>query len=86
MNINWKIRLRNKVWLTSFAAAAAAFAYEVMQLLGFTPKVEMETVLQGVSALLTLLTALGVVMDPTTPGVKDSERAMTYGKESLDRH
>ena len=34
--------------------------------------------MQSVSALLTLLTALGVVIDPTTQGISDSDRAMTY--------
>ena len=38
----------------------------------------METKRRTDEELLTLLTALGVVIDPTTQGVADSDRAMTY--------
>lgn len=78
LNINWKIRFRNRVWLTSFAAAVVAFVYDMLTLLGAVPPVAQETVLQAISAILTLLAALGVVIDPTTPGAEDSARAMTY--------
>ena len=33
----------------------------------------------GKSTLLNLLGLLGVIVDPTTAGVSDSDRAMTYG-------
>ena len=83
MNINWRVRVRNKIWLTSLAAAVAAFIFDMAELFGFTPAVGQDTVMQAVSAVLTLLTALGVVIDPTTPGAGDSARAMGYAaKES----
>ena len=78
MHINWKIRLRNKVWLGSMLAAAVAFVYDVLALVDAIPPVGEDAVLQAISALLTLLTAVGVVIDPTTPGAQDSERAMKY--------
>jgi len=34
--------------------------------------------MQVISAVLQLLGLLGVITDPTTPGVNDSARAMTY--------
>ncbi len=78
MKFNWKIRLHNKVWLTSLLATLAAFVFDVLTLLDLTPALTEDTVMQFITAVLTLLTALGVVMDPTTEGVNDSDRAMTY--------
>lgn len=78
MKINWKIRLRNRVWLTAMLSAVAAFVFDVLALLDIAPAVTEEGVMQFVSALLTLLMALGVVIDPTTEGAQDSDRAMSY--------
>lgn len=78
MKINWTVRLRNRVWLTSLLAAVIAFAFDLLRLFGLAPAVSQDAVMQSVSALLTLLTALGVVIDPTTPGAADSDRAMGY--------
>lgn len=78
MKINWKIRFRNKVWLTTLLATLAAFVFDLLSLLGIVPAVTEEAVMQAVTALLTLLSALGVIIDPTTEGAQDSDRAMTY--------
>lgn len=78
MQINWKVRLRNRVWLTTLLATLVAFIFDLLALLDVAPAITEDTVLQAISALLTLLTALGVVVDPTTPGAQDSDRAMEY--------
>lgn len=78
MKINWKIRFRNKVWLTALLSSVIAFVFDLLAMLDLTPAVTGDMVMQCASALLTLLTALGVVIDPTTQGVSDSDRAMTY--------
>ncbi len=78
MKINWKVRLRNRVFLTSLAATALTFVFDLLALLDIAPALEQETLMQFFTALLTLLTGLGVVIDPTTSGASDSERAMTY--------
>ena len=78
MQINWKVRLRNRVWLTTLLATLVAFIFDLLALLDVAPAITQDTVLQAISALLTLLTALGVVVDPTTPGTQDSDRAMEY--------
>lgn len=48
------------------------FIFDVLELFGIAPPVGEDAVTGALSALLTLLAALGVVMDPTTPGVTDS--------------
>ena len=77
MKINWKVRLRNKVWLTTMAAAVCAFVFDMLAMLEIAPAVTEDAVMQAVTAV-TLLGMLGVVIDPTTEGAGDSDRAMTY--------
>lgn len=78
MKINWRVRFRNKVWLTTMAAAVCAFVFDVLAMLDVAPAVTEDAVMQCVTAILTLLGMLGVVIDPTTAGAKDSDRAMNY--------
>lgn len=78
IKINWKVRLRNRVWLTTLLATLIAFVFDVLTLLDVAPAVTQDSVMQFVTTLLTLLSALGVIIDPTTDGAGDSERAMEY--------
>ena len=81
MKINWKIRFKNRVWLLTFIGTIVAFAYQVCSLIGIVPKVAEDQVMDLVKILLTLLVGLGVIVDPTTSGTADSERALTYGTD-----
>ena len=78
MKINWKVRLRNKTWLASLLALVVTFVYNLLSAFEIVPAVSEEWVMGIISTVLTLLTALGVLIDPTTPGASDSERAMLY--------
>ena len=78
MKINWKVRLRNKTWLASVLALAVSFVYDLLAMLDVIPPLSEDWLLSLVQTLLTLLTALGVVIAPTTDGAGDSDRAMTY--------
>ncbi len=78
MKINWKVRLRNKVWLAAMASLLITFAYGVLDLLGVVPSISQNKALEIVQSLLTFLGLIGVVADPTTAGVEDSNRAMGY--------
>ena len=78
MKINWKVRLRNKTWLASLLALIVTFVYNLLAMLEIVPAVSEEWVMGIISTVLTLLTALGVLIDPTTKGVQDSDRAMLY--------
>ena len=78
MKINWKVRLRNKTWLASVLALMVSFVYDLLAMLDVIPPLSEDWLLSLVQTLLTLLTALGVVIDPTTDGAADSDRAMTY--------
>ena len=78
MKINWKVRLRNKTWLASVLALIVSFAYDLLAMLDVVPPLSQDWLMSLIQTLLTLLTALGVVIDPTTDGAADSDRAMTY--------
>ena len=78
MKINWKVRLRNKTWLASVLALMVSFAYDLLAMVDVVPPLSEDWLLSLVQTLLTLLTALGVVIDPTTDGTADSDRAMRY--------
>lgn len=78
MKINWKVRLRNKTWLMSIIALVITFVYDLLAMLEIVPSVTEEWIMGIVQTALTLLTALGVVIDPTTSGATDSDRAMLY--------
>ena len=78
MKINWKVRLRNKPWLASVLALIVSFAYDLLAMLDVVPPLSEDWLMSLLQTILTLLTALGVVIDPTTDGAADSDRAMGY--------
>ena len=78
MKINWKVRLHNKVWLAAMASLLITFAYGVLDLLGVVPSISQNKALEIAQSLLTFLGLIGVVADPTTAGLEDSNRAMGY--------
>lgn len=80
MMINWKVRLLNKTfWLTLVPALALLLqtflaVFNVRLELGET----IDKLLVFINALFAALMIVGIVNDPTTSGVSDSTRAMTY--------
>ena len=84
MKINWKQRFRNRTWLLTFVAAVAALIYQSLKVLGIVPHIAQEQLMELVTMLVGILTLLGIVVDPTTPGTKGSDLAMSYGKHNLE--
>lgn len=78
MKINWKLRGQNKATLMSICAVAVAFIYQLLGMFGVVPKVSESDVVSLIGMLINILVAIGVVVDPTTKGVGDSERALGY--------
>lgn len=83
MNINWKIRMKSKTFWLGLIPAALLLVQAVAVPFGYTwDFAELGGQLTGiVNAAFALLAILGVVVDPTTPGAGDSERALNYGHE-----
>lgn len=82
--MNWKLRLKNKATLAALTAAGITFVYQVCAALGIAPKVQENDLMQLASLILNILVAMGILVDPTTPGVKDSERAKTYVEPGIE--
>ena len=78
MKLNWKVRFRNKVWLGSFLSLIVGFIYSLLALFDVFPAVTQNLVVQLLNQVLTFLGLIGVIVDPTTAGLEDSERAMGY--------
>ena len=78
MKINWKIRLKNRTWLAAALALLVTFVFDVLALFEIAPAITQDNVMQLITIVLTVLSGLGVIIDPTTQGMADSERAMNY--------
>lgn len=76
--INWKVRFRNKTWLTMFISLIVGFVFNLLKMFGVVPKITENQIMEVVSQVLTFLGLIGVLVDPTTAGIGDSNRAMTY--------
>lgn len=82
MNINWKVRFSNKQFWLSLIPALLLLIQVVAAVFGYTLDLGDlgNRLLAVVNALFAVLAILGIVTDPTTTGVGDSDRAMTYNK------
>ena len=78
MKINWKVRFKNKTWLVTFLLAILTFIYQVLGLFDIVPPVTQDMATQLIAAVVNILVAFGVVMDPTTVGASDSAQALNY--------
>ena len=78
--INWKVRINNKLFWCELIPAVALVVQAVAAVFGYT--LDFTTLvgklLAVVDAVFALLVILGIVVDPTTEGVRDSKLAMTY--------
>ena len=82
MKINWKVRLKNPVFWLTVIPAGIALVYTVLGLFGVVPSISEDVLVNAVTAIISALTTVGVLVDPTTKGVGDSDRALTYEEPS----
>lgn len=78
--INWKVRLKNKVFWVTIIPLLLLLAHQVLKMFGidFEYVILSEKLVELIGTIFAILALIGVVNDPTTAGVKDSENAMTY--------
>lgn len=80
MKLNLKVRMKNKLFWVSLVSA-------LFLVIGQTPLVEYVPVwlTEGfVGDIISVFVILGVIVDPTTAGITDSELAMTYEEPKQD--
>ena len=78
MKVNWKVRIKNKTWLSMFISLIVGFVFNILKLFDVFPVVTENVIMNAVNQVLTFLGLIGVLIDPTTAGLSDSNRAMTY--------
>lgn len=87
MKINWKVRLKNRAFWIAIIPALALLGKQVLELFGvnvdFT-NVSKE-LLGIIETVFVILAIIGVITDPTTKGISDSERALGYSEPNNDR-
>lgn len=75
--INFKLRLQNKATLVALISAV----FLMLQQFGLNIPGNIQ---EGVNTFVVILVILGIVTDPTTKGVGDSERALNYNEPRED--
>jgi len=79
MRINWKIRFQHKPFLLALFSLIALLAQQVAAIFGYDLTSAMsEQTMTIINTVLSIFTLLGVVVDPTTRGTSDSQRALMY--------
>lgn len=80
MNINWKVRIKNKAFWVALIPALLLLIQQVCAVVGVQLDFgDLQAQLVAiVGTVFTLLAILGIVADPTTSGVGDSIQALGY--------
>lgn len=78
--INWRVRIKNKAFWVAIIPAVLLLVQQMCAVFGVQLDFgELQSQLVAiVGTVFTLLAILGIVADPTTAGVGDSEQAMGY--------
>ncbi|MCG3400053.1 phage holin [Staphylococcus massiliensis] len=84
--INWKVRLKRKSFWVAIISALALFVNNITGAFGVDYSQQVEQSVDIASSVLTLLAGLGVIIDPTTKGVKDSAIVQTYEHPRDDKN
>lgn len=84
--INWKVRLKNKNFWFAIVPAVLLLIQAIAAVFGFTLDLGDigDKILTVVNCLFGVLAILGIVTDPTTSGLGDSQQALTYEKPKED--
>lgn len=82
--INWDIRLRSPLFWSAIIPATLLLAQAVLAAFGVAWDVSgvQEHLLGIAEAAFAVLAILGIVVDPTTEGVADSARALSYTEQA----
>lgn len=78
MKINIKARLKNKVFILSASALIVSFVYQALSVFEVIPQITESEITGLITMSVNILAFFGVLVDPTTEGMSDSERALTY--------
>lgn len=88
MKINWLVRIKNPAFWVALVPAVLLLVQAVLALFGVTWDYTAlnEQLIAIVNAVFGVLSILGIVVDMTTAGIGDSERALGYDKPFKPEH
>ena len=86
MKINLLVRLKNKTFWLSLIPALLLVAQTIASLFGYNWDfvVLNQQIAAIINAVFAVLSILGIVVDPTTAGIGDSQRALSYTEPNKD--
>ncbi|EAG6226345.1 phage holin [Listeria monocytogenes] len=86
MKINWKVRMKSKVFWVSVIPLILVLVQQVLGWFGVTIPADAinKEALDMINSVFLLLGVLGVVNDPTTSGASDSELVLNKNKNEED--
>lgn len=78
--INWKVRIKNKAFWSAIIPAIFLVVQAVANVFGYTLELSDlgNKLLVVVNSVFSVLVIAGIVTDPTTKGLSDSEQALNY--------
>ncbi len=84
--MNWKVRIRNKTFWLAIIPAILLLIQQICAVFGIAIDISglSDQLLGIVGTVFGILSILGIVVDPTTYGIGDSELAMTYTEPKKD--
>lgn len=80
MKINWKVRIKQPAFWIATIPVVITFIYAILALVGVTPSITEDVAQNAFIAIVAVFAQFGIVVDPTTKGINDSDRAMSYEK------
>mgnify|MGYP002795275094 FL=1 len=83
-NINWKVRLQSGSWWMGIISAVVVAVFAVLKLCKVDLPVTADEIMNAATLILMIPAAIGVMTDPTTKGVSDSQQALTYDSPKED--
>lgn len=85
MKLNMPLRFKNKVTLLAIISLFVRIVIAVLALFAIKPPVSYDALMNVIKMSLDLLVLVGVITDPTTPGIGDSEKALGYTELGGDK-
>lgn len=76
--MNLKLRFKNPATCITLLTTVITFIYQILGIFGIVPAVSQDMWIQLAGLVVNILAALGILVDPTTSGVKDSIQAQEY--------
>lgn len=78
--INWHVRIRNRQFWLSLVPALILLIGQVCAMFGLSVDLSEigQQLVEIITTIFLILSILGIVTDPTTEGVSDSDLALTY--------